>query len=328
VPYHSKTNYRLLADRPPLPRFVTPEVIDAVPPGADFRADVWPLLAKEIAWAYYHELFNGHPDRVRMDWVDFDRWFAPLPWGSPTLDSLIRRAVPSPDDRIDFETLDRPLRAVSGDLQQRIRDYITADIARRTDDRFSADLGAFFGLLSCYGQLQRLTTLRPESQVRDLDGWWHGFFSFMASGPPDERLRQLLALADAGIVRFLGPDMWVRPVDGVFLAGSGWTTVTATALVEARQPKPSVRDSTSGLLRGLDGVEELLVDGGYSVRTGLLRIAPDGRLITPAGPHPRRFGLGFYSTERAVAAFARPRTNAPAFRQNDVTARALLATLG
>ena len=53
-----------------------------------------------------------------------------------------------------------------------------------------------------------------------------------------------------------------------------------------------------------------------------------GGMITASGqPHPRRFGLGFYSTERAVAAFARPRTNAPAFRQNDATARALLATL-
>lgn len=333
VPYHSKTNYRLLGPRPALPRFLTPEVIDTLPAGSDFRRDVWPLAAKEIAWAYYHELFTGHPSRVRMDWVDFDRWYAQLPWGSPILDSLIQRAVPSPDDRIDFEALDRPLRGLSfaeDELQDRLRDHIAADISRRTDDRFSADLGAFLGLLSCYGQLQRLKSLRPESQVRDLDHWWHGFFSFMASGPPDDRLRQLLALSDAGIVRFLGADMWVRPADGVFLAGgrSSPGTVAATALVEAHQPGPSVRTSGSALLRALDGLEELLVDDSYSVHTGLLRIAPDGRLLTPSGrPHPRRFGLGAYSNERAVPAFARPRTNAPGFRQNDATARALLATL-
>ncbi|MFC0540374.1 FAD/NAD(P)-binding protein [Kutzneria chonburiensis] len=327
VPYHSKTNYRLLADRPPLPRFFTPEVVDAFPAGSDFRADVWPLLAKEIAWAYYHELFNGHPTRVRMDWTDFDRWYAPLPWGSPTLDSLIRRAVPSADDRIDFEALDRPLlgRTVT---EGQLREHIAADIARRTDDRFSADLGAFFGLLSCYGQLQRLKSLRPASQVRDLDGWWRGFFSFMASGPPDDRLRQLLALHDAGIVRFLGADLRVEAADGVFRAAGGSGSVAATALVEAYQPATSVRTSGSALLRALDGVEEILVDGTDSFPTGLLRIAPDGRMITPAGrPHPRRYGLGHYSTERAVAAFARPRTNAPAFRQNDATARALLAAL-
>jgi len=327
VPYHSKTNYRLLADRPALPRFFTPSVVDSLPAGSDFRADVWPLVAKEIAWAYYHELFNGHPERVRMDWIDFDRWYAPLPWGSPILDSLIQRAVPSVDDRIDFEALDRPLRGRTV-TEAQLREYIVADIARRTDDRFSADLGAFFGLLSCYGQLQRLTALRPTSQVRDLDGWWRGFFSFMASGPPDDRLRQLLALHDAGIVRFLGADLRVEAADGVFRAAGGSGAVTATALVEAYQPDPSVRTSGSALLRALDNVEEILVDGPDSVRTGLLRIAPDGRVITPAGtPHPRRYGLGAYSTERAVAAFARPRTNAPAFRQNDATARALLAAL-
>jgi uncharacterized NAD(P)/FAD-binding protein YdhS len=327
VPYHSKTNYRLLADRPALPRFLTPEVVDAFPAGSDFRADVWPLMAKEIAWAYYHELFNGHPERVRMDWVDFDRWYAPLPWGSPTLDSLIRRAVPSADDRIDFETLDHPLRGRTV-TEGQLREYIAADIARRTDDRFSADLGAFFGLLSCYGQLQRLTSLRPTSQVRDLDGWWRGFFSFMASGPPDDRLRQLLALHDAGIVRFLGADLRVEAADGVFRASGGSGSVTATALVEAYQPATSVRTSGSALLRALDGVEEILVEGSDSLPTGLLRIAPDGRMLTASGtPHPRRYGLGHYSTERAVAAFARPRTNAPAFRQNDATARALLAAL-
>ncbi|MEU0459759.1 hypothetical protein ABZ322_44190, partial [Streptomyces sp. NPDC006129] len=36
---------------------------------------------------------------------------------------------------------------------------------------------------------------------------------------------------------------------------------------------------------------------------------------------------GAPTNSRAVAAFARPRTDAPAFRQNDAVARALLRTL-
>ena len=35
-------------------------------------------------------------------------------------------------------------------------------------------------------------------------GWWQGFFNSVASGPPGFRVRQLLALARAGFVRFLG----------------------------------------------------------------------------------------------------------------------------
>jgi hypothetical protein len=55
----------------------------------------------------------------------------------------------------------------------------------------------------------------------------------------------------------------------------------------------------------------------------------DGRLIDPAsGPHPRRFALGPFTTVRTAAAFARPRTNAPAFRFNDAAARAVLRLFG
>jgi hypothetical protein len=45
------------------------------------------------------------------------------------------------------------------------------------------------------------------------------------------------------------------------------------------------------------------------------------------GDHPRRIALGAPTNSRAVAAFARPRTDAPAFRQNDAVARALLRAL-
>ena len=90
-------------------------------------------------------------------------------------------------------------------------------MARRSDPRYSADLGAFLALLSVYGELAGLMPF---------DGWWHGYFSYLASGPPPDRLEELLALSRAGIVRFVGADMWVEAVDGAFLAGSpttpGW----------------------------------------------------------------------------------------------------------
>ena len=44
-------------------------------------------------------------------------------------------------------------------------------------------------------------------------------------------------------------------------------------------------------------------------------------------PHPRRHALGVFTSRPAAGAFARPRTNAPAFRQNDGVARAILTTL-
>ncbi|KWX02138.1 hypothetical protein LI90_3179 [Carbonactinospora thermoautotrophica] len=344
VPYHAKPAYRLRGSPPQLPRFFDTAAVDlASGEPLDFRRDVWPLVAKEIAWGYYQELFTGHPERVASSWPEFASRYSRLDWDDERMSALIERSVPDPEDRIDFERLDRPLRglrfATFEDLQHHLRRYIEADVARRSDPAHSADLGAFMALLSVFGQLHRLMTLgkmAPRSQVEDVDGWWFGFFNYFASGPPGPRLEQLLALSRAGVVQFLGADMWVEPSreHGVFRAGSASTDtiVEATALVEARLPAPSVRRSRDALLRGLyltgEGSEEILVDGGFVHNTGLLRVGADGRILDRHDrPHPRRFAVGPYTTNRSGAGFARPGTNAPAFRQNDAIARAVLRFL-
>ena len=347
VPYHSKTGYRLTGPRPPLPRFFDAATIDeliAANERIDYRSQVWPLQAKEIAWAYYHELHLGHPDRVRLPWPEFDARYAELDWDAPDLVALIAESVPDPDDRLDFPGYDRPLDGRTfpdvESLQQNLRDYIRADLTRRADPGHSADLGAFFALLSVYGQLPRLVAsgkLTPSSRLRDLEGWWAGFFSYFASGPPGERLEQLLALSRAGIVRFLGADMWVETdaERGVFVAGSASMpdTVEADALIEARLPRSTVRDTAEALLEGLhrvgDVADEVLIEDEARHSTGLVRVTgAEGRLINAAGEAAsHRFALGTYTTTRTAAAFARPGTNAPAFRYNDAAARSVLFLL-
>ncbi|WNV90475.1 FAD/NAD(P)-binding protein [Umezawaea sp. Da 62-37] len=341
VPYHSKTGYRLQGDPLPLPRFFDAAVADRLldrPGTFDFKADVWPLLAKEIGWGYYHELFTGHPDRVSLPWQEFAAAYTALSWYDAEMAALVEAAVPAEEDRLDFERLDRPLAGLEfadgESLQEHLRDYVEADVARRSDAAFSADLGAFMALLSIYGQLPRVLNspkLDPGSRLAHADGWWMGFFSYQASGPPPDRLEELLALSRAGIVRFLGADMWVRAEDGVFLAGSASApdVVRATGLVEARLPAHGLAETADPVLAALRGagdvVEELLSDGRS---TGLVRVADDNRLIGRDGvAHPRRFALGPFTTGRAFAAFARPRTNAPGFRQNDGVARTLLRLL-
>lgn len=319
VPYHSKTGYRLQGTRPSLPHFFVADALRGR--SLDFRDDVWPLMAKEIAWGYYHELFTGHPGLVRMPFVEFATAFTALPWYSDEMRALELLAVPDPADRIDFERLDRPLTGLtfaSGDeFQEYLRSYIEADVARRSDPRHSADLGAFLGLLSVYGQLPQLM---PH------DNWWHGYFSYLASGPPPDRLEELLALSRAGIVRFVGADMWVEAVDGAFLAGSPTTpdVVRANGLIEARLPTHSLSRTVDPVLRSLRATGEISEDDA-----GLVRVSTEGRLISERGQEdPVRFAVGPYTTGRAYAAFARPNSNAPAFRQNDVIARAVLRTLG
>lgn len=344
VPYHAKPAYALQGTLAPLPRFFGPGEVAALlarPGRLELRGDVWPLMAKEIGWGYYHELFTAHPDRVRLDLAEFDDRYAGLDPGGDELTSLVEKAVPATEDRLDLAALDRPLRdlrfADRAALTDHVRRYVEADLARREDPAFSADLGAFLTLLSVFGQLAQLVAaekLTPESQVDDVDGWWFGFFSFFASGPPGPRLRELLALIRAGVVRLVGPDMWVRAEDGRFVAGSPSVPgeVEATTLVEARLPKPSVRRATDPLIRALhergELVEETLRHGTAERTTGRITTTAAGGLVDATGrPHPRRFALGPHTSSRSPGAFTRPRTNAVGFRQNDALARAILTFL-
>ncbi|MFD7443173.1 FAD/NAD(P)-binding protein [Streptomyces sp. NPDC059909] len=329
VPYHSKIGYTWQGERPPLPRFFGPAQTDELlsrPGPLDFRRDVWPLIGKELGHAHLHRLFTAHPERTRGDWRTFEPAYAAAGPGSAELDALVSTAVPDPADRLDLDALDHPLDGLryptSDALQDGLRAYITADLNRRHDPGRSEDLAVFLGLLSVYGQLVRL------GDLGDGGGRWHGFFSYLASGPPGPRLRQLLALSRAGAVRFLGPGVTVEADErrGLFRAGSPavpgeWTE--ARALVEARLPDPTPERTRSPLLSAL------YADGARATPDGLLRVDPeDGRVLERGDrPHPRRFALGPHTTARAGAAFTRPRTGGPAFAQNDAAARAVLRLL-
>ncbi|RSM36412.1 adenylate cyclase [Amycolatopsis balhimycina DSM 5908] len=342
VPYHAKIGYRLRGKPVRLPRFFDAYAMDALTGDAlDFRRDVWPLVAKELAWGYYSELFTGHPDRVRLDFAVFADAFADLDWDSPGMRDLIARAVPAEADRLDLDRLDRPMAGrefgSAEEFGKELREYVEADLTRRADQEFSADLGAFMALLSAYSQLPALVhkgRLSAGSQLSDVDGWFHGFFSYYASGPPPRRLEELLALHEARLVSFAGAEMRVTAERGVFVASgaSHPESVEARTLIEARLPGPSVTRAADGLLRRLrdagELAEETVADPvtGDRLPSGRIhtRVA-DSRLLDGAGrPHPHRFAVGPHTSARSAAAFSRPRTNATSFRQNDAVAREIL----
>ena len=92
-----------------------------------------------------------------------------------------------------------------------------------------------FGVLGHIGASGRMA---PRSRLRDLGSRWFSFFMYYASGPPPARLRQLLALADAGVVRFVGAGTTVQLDDdlGRFVARSTShdDVVVADGYVDAR----------------------------------------------------------------------------------------------
>lgn len=348
MPYHSKPHYGLRAGRPPLPRFFGPAAVDPLIGSGgpvDLRTQAWPLMAKEIAWGWYHELFVGHPARVRLPWPEFAARFAGVDWDSPAMADLIDAAVPDPVDRIDFTALDHPLDGVRAPdlaaLQPLVRARIAEDLRQHVDPAHTPHLGAFVAMLSVFGEVTRLAgsgVLSARSRADDL-GWWQSFFNAVASGPPGFRVRELLALSRAGYVEFLGEGMWVDVHGGAFRAGSASVLspqpVTARVLVDARLPNPSAARTTDPLLASLlsgGAVSEDVLregDGTLLRNTGLIRVRPaDGALIDATGAaHPRRFAVGPHTTVKVAGAFTRPGMNAQSLRYNDAVARAVLRSL-
>jgi hypothetical protein len=381
VPYHSKISSTLVGERPEA-RYFTPAIARSLErslPALDLGVDVWPLIAKDMLWGYYRELFTGHPERVESSWEKFVQVFdrldprallvaaprtdvadsTPRGHALPSFNGddeeriardarafvdLVEGSVVFAVDRLFLPELDRPLDgalvADPAELQEVVRDYIRTDLQLRTRPEHSATLGLFVALLTSLFTLSDIIDSpkwSPRSRVNEIHGWWLGYFSFIASGPPAHRLEELVALSEAGIVEFLGAGIWVEADEtlGVFRAGSATTpvTVTASALVDARLPATAISRSDNELLRSLvtsgGGLEEVVTDGSFSASTGKLSVRQlDTRLLSPDGSHAsRQYAIGPYTNSPFVGAFSRPRTNAISFRENDKVARAMLTRL-
>jgi hypothetical protein len=351
VPYHSKISVGLRGEPAGDPKFFTAEAVDALLARhgeLDFRTQLWPLIAKDAGYGYYRELLTGNSGlagyngRAAMGWAEFSGRFSALDWYSTGRRELVAEAVPDRDLHLDLERLDRPFdgRQFTGhdDVQDAVTAYIEHDLELRTGPDHPETLALFIALLKVYMELGRLVPperLNARSQ-QDVHGWWHGFFSFVDSGPPPRRLREMLAVHRAGLLQFLGPGLSVAADEeaGEFVATSPQSAVAvrAKAFIEARLPAPSVAESANPLLRSLHaeglGTEQhlLTADGAHS--TGRLLVSSAHQLVGRGGyPQSRLFGVGPGTSRWGAGAFARPGTNAAPFRENDALARRILTVL-
>ncbi|MEA5456316.1 FAD/NAD(P)-binding protein [Sinomonas sp. JGH33] len=335
VPYRSKARGPLRGEEPEPLRFLTEQAVApllARRGEIDFVGDLWPLIARDIEYGYYRELFTGYPDRVLASWAEFSARFEAAARGERSrteLDALIGSAVPVAADRLDLDRLDRPLDGLSGspdEVHRAVVRHVQDDLRLRDSGEHTETLGLFLGILRAYMELGRLVPLERLSPASRevVCGWWHGFFSFVDSGPPPRRLRELLALERAGFVRFLGPGLRVEGDDasGLFraTAAAGSLTASASVFVEARLPGPAVAGSANPLLRALAADGLAREDAAGRLRTG-----DDARVLGDA--FAWLFAVGAGTTGWGAGAFARPRSNAAPFRDTDALARRLLAQL-
>lgn len=343
VPYRSKVGSAIQGTAPVL-EVLTPDAVAelvARPGPVDFTRDVWPLIARELVFAHYRELFTGHPERVLVPWAQFRETLREVAGDTDALRRAAARVVPDPLDRFDVPALDRPLAgetfAHAEELQGRLRQHIRDDLTLRTDPAHSSSQSVFLGLLLSFLALADVPTERwsARSRAETLPVQWHTFFSYVASGPPAHRLEELLALADAGVVRFLGPDVSVRidPARG-FVASSPAVPgeFVARALVDAWLPGSGAAVSDNAALRELalvHGRELRVADAEFSGSLGRIEVDDLGRVVDPDGSaHADVFAIGPFTSATEAGAFTRPRSDSLSLRQTDRIAAAVVAAVG
>ncbi|MGG5175675.1 hypothetical protein ACQQCD_11800 [Pseudarthrobacter sp. J1763] len=345
VPYHSKISAQLKGAAPGPLRFFSAAAVGQLlekHEELDFREHLWPLIAKEAGYFYYREVLTGSPERAAMAWESFEAQFNGLDWYSRERAELIAAAVPETALHLDLERLDDPFRGVyfadHQDVQTALAQYIKRDLQQRDSPDHPETLALFLAFLHVYMEVGRVVPverLNAPSQ-QHIHGWWHGFFSFVDSGPPPHRLRQMLALHRAGLLEFLGPSLEVSvdQTNGTFIASSrqSGVRISTTALIEARLPATSLARSLNPVLASLHssglGTEQQLLTSDGIRSTGKLLVTAQHQLVGAGGnTQAALFGIGPGTSGWGAGAFARPSTNAAPFRENDALARNILEAI-
>lgn len=361
VPYRSKVASRVAGE--PVRLEYLPEWLAQTAERAegtlDFERDAWPIIAAEMLTGYYRELFTAHPERVRGEWTAASQRLREIlseagGHESAALEEFVRELVPDVNDRFLLGSFDRPLSRApeiggssdgsydatastkgASSVTDRVCQHIAQDLLQRSEQEHSANQALFVAALYCYMAIADVPAERwnAASRVRELPKRWHSYFSYFASGPPAHRLHEMLALADAGVLHFIGSDVELTLDPEGFIArgraaladGEAREQVVAHTLIDAWLPDAQAAKSDNPLLRDLVArgtARELSVsDESFSGTTGQLVVGPGGVLRGS----PRQFAMGPFTSIPTAGAFTRPGMNSLPFRTHDRAAQAVLS---
>lgn len=315
VPYPVRADFSPTGEQPYVPRFLTKAAVmalrESAPGVGDFKRDVWPLLAKEMGWAFYTVQYARLHGTDGFE--DFSGRYAAASWDSPSMRDLLTGFFPQPWMRWDWDRQAQPA------VGRRFRDLaefgdFVADYHRTVLDEAAAGVTrspqrAATAALRRLRELVRLAVchhgIAGSSYRRDIESWFDGLSKFLVWGPPPVRVEELLALLEAGVVHLTGPQSRVAfdPSAAAFTLASPMvdrSKITAHVLIDARLPPTDVRNATDPLIASMLArgdcrphvISDVAAPPGYPVgsldvtENEFTLVRSDGRA------HPRRFAYG------------------------------------
>lgn len=332
------------------PRVLTAEVArrlrasGAAAGGIDFRRDVWPLIAKETETVYYATLLAGRLGSCAVEL--FREMYLPLPWGGAAEEDLLGKFDVPRAARWDWQRVIEPLAGRDFADRAAFRDWLLddlrADLVEARGGNVGSPLKAALDVLRDLRNEIRLTVdhggLSGRSHREDLDGWYTPLNAYLSIGPPARRVEEAIALAEAGLLEFVGARVRLTtdPAGRCFVVTSAFTggdRLRVTTVIEARMSDPDLRRTTDPLLRDLlrtgQARTHRIADGpdGYYETGGLAVTTRPYQVLDAAGvPHPGRFAFGVptESVHWVTAAGIRPGSGSVSLSDSDAIARRVL----
>ncbi|CAL9597155.1 hypothetical protein SUDANB121_05377 [Nocardiopsis dassonvillei] len=343
VPYHARGENQKGASGRYLPRLLTAERVERMRAratgGLGMKRDLWPFIAREVESVYYGTLLRS---RGRTDEEEFVSRY--LTAAEP--EALLDEYRIAPRDRWDWGRVANPCAgrdfadraAFRAWLLEHLREDVRMALRGNVEDPTKAALDVLRDLRNEVRLAVDHGGLEGISHRDELDGWYTPLNAYLSIGPPVSRVRQLIALIEAGVVEILGPGTQVRLDTAApdFVARSTRAPgppVRSKVLIEARLPEPDLRRTADPLMRHLlesdqISTHRIAVNGAPPLETGGLAVTgrPYRTIDARGRAHPRRFAYGVptEAVHWVTAAGIRPGVDSVTLGDSDAIARAVL----
>ncbi|MFD8298653.1 FAD/NAD(P)-binding protein [Streptomyces bauhiniae] len=347
MPYHARGENQKGAHGRHEPRLLDQDRVAALRERArrgerlTFRADLWPLIAREVQGVYYAALLTARG----QDATAFADAYPHVPESEE--DAFLDAAGIGAADRWDWARVARPYgeREFGSVAEYRawLLGHLRQDVADARAGNVTGPLKAALDVLRDLRNEIRLVVdhdgIDGASYRDQLAAWYTPLNAFLSIGPPASRIEELTALIEAGIVEILPPGLLVDTDDDgpAFVArtlGGADVGPPFAALIEARLPEPDLLRTADPLLRHLLSTGQcrphrIPTAHGGAYETGGLDVSTRPyRLVDAAGrAHPRRFAYGVptEAVHWVTAAGIRPGVGSVTLEDSDAIAHAVLS---
>lgn len=148
---------------------------------------------------------QGRVTREAFAWAEIEEELVPDPAHRMSLHDLL-----DPLDGLEFPTREP---GAPDSLHDWMLDFLRTDLRDSLAGPEASPVKALFMVLwqarLLLKELIAAGHIDPVSVDMEIRGWFENFVSGICDGPPPRRIAELIALAEAGIVRFIGPDMHI-----------------------------------------------------------------------------------------------------------------------